>query len=112
MRYCLIQKNKVIRNLKKINNQLNAFIMCCNIDLTNDEMNQYSRQIRLPEVGKEGQKRIKGSSVVVIEVQEHWVLNKPLVYGAVDRPKGSTTLLKLSDSIYGTIVLRNDFRSG
>jgi len=40
--------------------------MRCNIELTNDEMNRYSRQIRLPEVGKEGQKRIKGSSVVVI----------------------------------------------
>ena len=40
--------------------------MRCNINLTNDEMNRYSRQIRLPEVGKEGQKRIKGSSVVVI----------------------------------------------
>jgi len=66
MRYCLIQKNKVIRNLKKIYNQLNAFLMRCNIDLTNDELNRYSRQIRLPEIGKEGQKRIKGSSVVVI----------------------------------------------
>jgi adenylyltransferase/sulfurtransferase len=40
--------------------------MRCNSALSNDEINRYSRQIRLDEVGKEGQKKIKGSSVLVI----------------------------------------------
>jgi adenylyltransferase/sulfurtransferase len=40
--------------------------MRCNIVLTKDEINRYSRQIRLTEVGKEGQKKIKGSSVLVV----------------------------------------------
>ncbi|MEI6049809.1 MAG: ThiF family adenylyltransferase [Bacteroidota bacterium] len=34
--------------------------------LTKDELNKYSRQIRLAEVGKEGQKKLKGTSVLVI----------------------------------------------
>jgi adenylyltransferase/sulfurtransferase len=34
--------------------------------LTKNEINKYSRQIRLAEVGKEGQERIKGTSVLVI----------------------------------------------
>jgi molybdopterin/thiamine biosynthesis adenylyltransferase len=40
--------------------------MRCNTFLSNDEMNRYSRQIRLAEVGKEGQEKIKGTSVLVI----------------------------------------------
>jgi len=40
--------------------------MRCNNILTKDEINRYSRQIRLAEVGKEGQKKIKGTSVLVI----------------------------------------------
>ena len=40
--------------------------MRCNTVLTKDEINRYNRQIRLAEVGKEGQKKIKGSSVLVI----------------------------------------------
>ena len=40
--------------------------MRCNTILTKDEINRYSRQIRLAEVGKEGQKKIKGTSVLVI----------------------------------------------
>ncbi len=40
--------------------------MRCNTVLTNDEINKYSRQIRLVELGKEGQERIKGTSVLVI----------------------------------------------
>ena len=40
--------------------------MRCNSLLSKDEINRYSRQIRLAEVGKEGQERIKGTSVVVI----------------------------------------------
>jgi len=40
--------------------------MRCNTTLTEDETNRYSRQIRLSEVGLEGQKKIKGSSVLVI----------------------------------------------
>ena len=40
--------------------------MRCNTFLTKDEMNRYSRQIRLAEVGKEGQVKIKGTSVLVI----------------------------------------------
>lgn len=40
--------------------------MRCNAALTKVEMNRYSRQIRLAEVGKEGQEKIKGSSVLVV----------------------------------------------
>jgi sulfur-carrier protein adenylyltransferase/sulfurtransferase len=40
--------------------------MRCNAVLTNDELNKYSRQIRLAEVGKEGQEKIKGTSVLVV----------------------------------------------
>jgi molybdopterin/thiamine biosynthesis adenylyltransferase len=40
--------------------------MRCNAVLTNDELNKYSRQIRLAEVGHEGQKKIKGTSVLVV----------------------------------------------
>lgn len=40
--------------------------MRCNNILTKEEMNRYSRQIRLAEVGKEGQEKIKGTSVLVI----------------------------------------------
>ncbi len=40
--------------------------MPCNTVLTKEEIIRYSRQIRLAEIGKEGQKRIKGSSVLVI----------------------------------------------
>ncbi|MCX6320844.1 MAG: ThiF family adenylyltransferase, partial [Bacteroidia bacterium] len=40
--------------------------MRCNTSLTKDEINRYSRQIRLAEVGKEGQEKIKGTSVLVV----------------------------------------------
>lgn len=40
--------------------------MRCNAYLTKEECTRYSRQIRLAEVGKEGQERIKGTSVLVI----------------------------------------------
>ena len=40
--------------------------MRCNTYLTKDEISRYSRQIRLAEVGKEGQEKIKGTSVLVI----------------------------------------------
>jgi molybdopterin/thiamine biosynthesis adenylyltransferase/rhodanese-related sulfurtransferase len=40
--------------------------MRCNSNLSRDEINRYNRQIRLAEVGLEGQKKIKGSSVLVI----------------------------------------------
>lgn len=40
--------------------------MRCNASLTNDDLILYSRQIRLDEVGKEGQEKIKGSSVLVV----------------------------------------------
>jgi len=40
--------------------------MRCNTSLTVSELNRYNRQIRLAEVGKEGQEKIKGTSVVVI----------------------------------------------
>jgi sulfur-carrier protein adenylyltransferase/sulfurtransferase len=40
--------------------------MRCNTSLTKDEIIRYSRQIRLAEVGKEGQKKIKGTSVLVV----------------------------------------------
>jgi molybdopterin/thiamine biosynthesis adenylyltransferase/rhodanese-related sulfurtransferase len=40
--------------------------MRCNTTLTKDEIIRYSRQIRLAEVGKEGQKKIKGTSVLVV----------------------------------------------
>jgi adenylyltransferase/sulfurtransferase len=40
--------------------------MRCNTFLTVSELNRYNRQIRLSEVGKEGQEKIKGTSVVVI----------------------------------------------
>jgi molybdopterin/thiamine biosynthesis adenylyltransferase len=40
--------------------------MRCNSLLSDDEMTRYSRQIRLAEVGREGQEKIKGTSVLVI----------------------------------------------
>lgn len=40
--------------------------MRCNPTLTKNELNRYSRQVRLAEIGKEGQLKIKGSSVLVI----------------------------------------------
>ena len=40
--------------------------MRCNTSLTKDEIMRYSRQIRLAEVGKEGQRKIKGTSVLVV----------------------------------------------
>jgi adenylyltransferase/sulfurtransferase len=40
--------------------------MRCNAALTNEEMNRYSRQIRLAEIGNEGQEKIKGTSVLVV----------------------------------------------
>jgi molybdopterin/thiamine biosynthesis adenylyltransferase len=40
--------------------------MRCNSTLSHDEINRYCRQIRLPEVGIDGQKKIKGSSILVI----------------------------------------------
>jgi sulfur-carrier protein adenylyltransferase/sulfurtransferase len=40
--------------------------MRCNTTLTNDEITRYSRQIRLAEIGREGQKKIKGASVLVV----------------------------------------------
>lgn len=40
--------------------------MRCNTSLTKDEKIRYNRQIRLIEVGKEGQEKIKGSSVLVV----------------------------------------------
>ncbi|MBI5008732.1 MAG: HesA/MoeB/ThiF family protein [Bacteroidia bacterium] len=40
--------------------------MHCNTKLSEEELLRYSRQIRLTEVGKEGQNRIKGTSVLVI----------------------------------------------
>jgi sulfur-carrier protein adenylyltransferase/sulfurtransferase len=40
--------------------------MRCNTFLSKDEMTRYSRQIRLAEIGKEGQELIKGTSVLVV----------------------------------------------
>ncbi|TAL77604.1 MAG: hypothetical protein EPN88_02495 [Bacteroidetes bacterium] len=40
--------------------------MRCGAILTKDEITRYSRQMRLAEVGKEGQERIKGTSVLII----------------------------------------------
>ncbi len=40
--------------------------MRCNTTLTKDEIARYSRQIRLAEIGKEGQLKLKSSSVLVI----------------------------------------------
>jgi molybdopterin/thiamine biosynthesis adenylyltransferase len=40
--------------------------MRCNTPLSGEELTRYSRQIRLAEVGKEGQEMIKGTSVLVI----------------------------------------------
>ena len=40
--------------------------MRCNTPLNKDEINRYSRQIRLAEVGKEGQEKLKGASVLVV----------------------------------------------
>jgi adenylyltransferase/sulfurtransferase len=40
--------------------------MRCNTTLTSDEITRYSRQIRLAEIGKEGQKKIKGTAVLVV----------------------------------------------
>ncbi|OFX43920.1 MAG: hypothetical protein A2X05_03330 [Bacteroidetes bacterium GWE2_41_25] len=40
--------------------------MRCNTTLTKDEIARYSRQIRLAEIGKEGQMKIKASSVLVV----------------------------------------------
>lgn len=40
--------------------------MSCNSSLNKDEIIRYSRQIRLAEIGKEGQQKIKGASVLVV----------------------------------------------
>ena len=40
--------------------------MRCNTTLTKDEIARYSRQIRLAEIGKEGQIKLKASSVLVV----------------------------------------------
>jgi molybdopterin/thiamine biosynthesis adenylyltransferase len=40
--------------------------MRCDTTLTKEEISRYSRQIRLAEIGKEGQKKIKASSVLVV----------------------------------------------
>jgi adenylyltransferase/sulfurtransferase len=40
--------------------------MRCNISLTKDDISRYSRQIRLTEIGKEGQIKLKASSVLVV----------------------------------------------
>jgi len=40
--------------------------MRCNSSLNNEEKIRYSRQIRLVEIGEEGQKKIKGTSVLVV----------------------------------------------
>ncbi len=40
--------------------------MACFTSLNKEEIIRYSRQIRLAEVGKEGQKKIKGTSVLVV----------------------------------------------
>jgi adenylyltransferase/sulfurtransferase len=40
--------------------------MRCNTTLTKDEIARYSRQIRLAEIGKEGQVKLKASSVLVV----------------------------------------------
>lgn len=40
--------------------------MACKTPLTKDEIVRYSRQIRLAEIGKEGQEKIKGTSVLVV----------------------------------------------
>lgn len=40
--------------------------MSQNTVLTESELNRYSRQIRLPEIGRQGQEKIKESSVLVI----------------------------------------------
>jgi adenylyltransferase/sulfurtransferase len=40
--------------------------MSCSTILTKDEISRYSRQIRLSEIGKEGQRKLKASSVIVI----------------------------------------------
>jgi molybdopterin/thiamine biosynthesis adenylyltransferase/rhodanese-related sulfurtransferase len=40
--------------------------MRCNTPLTKDEFARYSRQIRLAEIGKEGQMKLKASSVLVV----------------------------------------------
>lgn len=40
--------------------------MVCNINLTQDERSRYSRQIRLSEIGVDGQKKIKAASVLVV----------------------------------------------
>jgi adenylyltransferase/sulfurtransferase len=40
--------------------------MRCNTTLSNDEISRYSRQIRLAEIGKQGQQKIKGTAVLVV----------------------------------------------
>jgi len=40
--------------------------MRCNVSLTKDDVSRYSRQIRLAEIGKEGQIKLKASSVLVV----------------------------------------------
>lgn len=40
--------------------------MRCNTFLSKDELYRYSRQMKMDEIGKEGQEKIKGSSVVVV----------------------------------------------
>jgi sulfur-carrier protein adenylyltransferase/sulfurtransferase len=89
--------------------------MSCNINLTVSELNRYSRQMLLEEVGRGGQEKIKAASVVVIGagalgcpvlqylvaagvgiigiVDNDWVdesnLHRQILYGVkdIDRPK-------------------------
>jgi sulfur-carrier protein adenylyltransferase/sulfurtransferase len=100
--------------------------MSCNTFLTVSEMNRYNRQMRLPEVGKEGQEKLKGASVVVIGagalgcpvlqylaaagigtigiVDNDWVdesnLNRQVLYGVkdLDKPKPIAAREKLLSS--------------
>jgi sulfur-carrier protein adenylyltransferase/sulfurtransferase len=66
MKCYLILTNRDTRNLILNNREYKLTRMRCNTFLTKDEITRYSRQIRLAEIGKEGQEKIKGTSVVVI----------------------------------------------
>jgi len=100
--------------------------MSCSTFLTVSELNRYNRQMRLPEVGKEGQEKLKGASVVVIGagalgcpvlqylaaagigtigiVDNDWVdesnLNRQVLYGVkdLDKPKPIAAREKLLSS--------------
>lgn len=89
--------------------------MRCNTVLTTHELKRYDRQIRLPEIGKKGQEKLKSASVAVIGagalgcpvlqylasagvgsigiVDNDWVdesnLNRQILYGIrdIDKPK-------------------------